>query len=378
MTQEQLTQSILDAAQQPADSLLEQRNALQLLDNEHLISINTIYPPAQCILEVNQVGLFEKGNLHAIKAKQKSGKTTATSIMIAAALGADNFSVKQTHLINDERIFQPRMLFIDTEQNPNDTQLQYRRVLDMANLPPQDIHNRLRYYNFRTIDRKESFQNIRLLVQSFQPDALFIDGIVDLLGDFNDITSSQNLIQDLMTLAAEHNCAIICILHTNKDQEDHNMRGHLGTMLAQKASVVLECTHQQNIFTVACSDSRHQPIPSWTFMYNIEGQLIDADHELKKILDEKKQIAADKRQAKTEATQQERINETLSFIRNEGTFVTRAALVNHLRSKFSLGESSVNAFIKSAKDQGLIAERDKLITIKPHDLPDSQSRNVQD
>ena len=50
----------------------------------------------------------------------------------------------------------------------------------------------------------------------------------------------KNGLTELAKIALEYDCAIRCTLHTNPGDES-KMRGHLGTMLAQKASDVIQC-----------------------------------------------------------------------------------------------------------------------------------------
>ena len=47
--------------------------------NKHLISVEDEYPPEVCLLTVDGVPFFAKGDISAIKAKQKQGKTNAIS-----------------------------------------------------------------------------------------------------------------------------------------------------------------------------------------------------------------------------------------------------------------------------------------------------------
>lgn len=61
-----------------------------------------------------------------------------------------------------------------------------------------------------------------------------IDGVADLLEDFNDVGQSSEIINSLMRLSAENDVAIINVLHTNKRKDDSDMKGHLGTLLLQK------------------------------------------------------------------------------------------------------------------------------------------------
>jgi hypothetical protein len=72
--------------------------------------------------------------------------------------------------------------------------------------------------------------------------------------------------EELMHLADERNCCIVCILHQNKGSEDHNLRGWIGTELMNKAFEVYACEKlmPQRIFKVEQTLTRK---------YDIEQQL---------------------------------------------------------------------------------------------------------
>lgn len=57
------------------------------------------------------------------------------------------------------------------------------------------------------------------------------------------------------------------------------MRGHLGTMLQQKAGTVLECRKLDAVITVSCSDARHEEMPAWSIMFDDSGRIVDADEQ---------------------------------------------------------------------------------------------------
>ena len=118
----------------------------------------------------------------------------------------------------------------------------------------------------------------RMLIERVQPQVVLVDGVVDYVASFNDEMLSRQLINELMLMAQDYHCAIVCVLHENKASDDENMRGHLGTVLAQKAGTVLQChKSKQGIITVSCPDSRHGAMPEWSICYDAQGHMHDAD-----------------------------------------------------------------------------------------------------
>ena len=90
-------------------------------------------------------------------------------------------------------------------------------------------------FNVRAVPWKERRDLLREAVTRCKPDLVIVDGIRDLVNDINDGVLAQEVMEELMHLATQHNCCIVCVLHQNKSGEDHNLRGWIGTELMNKA-----------------------------------------------------------------------------------------------------------------------------------------------
>ena len=84
----------------------------------------------------------------------------------------------------------------------------------------------------------------------YGPDLVIVDGIRDLVNDINDGVLAQEVMEELMHLADEQNCCIVCILHQNKGSEDHNLRGWIGTELMNQTLTRKYDIEQQLYFEV--------------------------------------------------------------------------------------------------------------------------------
>lgn len=329
------------------------------------MSVHDEIPPEHCVLSVNGVPFFAKGDIHGIKAKQKQGKTTAISLMAAAMLGCDRFAPKAilpTDEAGEERAM--KVIFFDTEQKKQDTKLFYERVLTLADMPmDEDSYDQLQVYPLRQLDTDELLPTIETIIRHERPDVAFIDGVVDLMGDFNDLETSKELIRKLLQLATECDCAIVNVLHTNKDKDDNNMRGHLGTILAQKAGNVLECTKKGSIFTVSSADSRHQEVPSWSFMFAEDSSIVDGEQALR-------QMEAQAQQDKKEKQEDDRLQRDAA--RREAVFsiinqyhgrVSRSTLMDELGNRIQRGPTTIKGILTDLKNEGAILETNGYITI---------------
>ena len=107
-------------------------------------------------------------------------------------------------------------------------------------------------FNVRAVPWKERRDLLREAVTRCKPDLVIVDGIRDLVNDINDGVLAQEVMEELMHLATQHNCCIVCVLHQNKSGEDHNLRGWIGTELMNKAFEVYSCEKllPQRIFSL--------------------------------------------------------------------------------------------------------------------------------
>ena len=186
---------------------------------------------------------FPRRELVAITGKAKSGKTFVTSMLMACCQSRDVLAFQR---IGDEPL---RVLWYDTEQSDESTQdILRNRVMRMVDGDGKlfDI------FNVRGVAWKERRDLLREAVTRCKPDLVIVDGIRDLVNDINDGVLAQEVMEELMHLATEHNCCIVCVLHQNKSGEDHNLRGWIGTELMNKAFEVYSCEKllPQRIFSL--------------------------------------------------------------------------------------------------------------------------------
>ena len=341
---------VRNAAFAPTDEELQRKELVQSLLPLR-ISVKDEYPPEVCLLQINDIPFFAKGDIHAIKAKQKQGKPNAISLMVAAILGGSWGKLKS-------RLDGAKVMLIDTEQKGADAQLIYNRIFDLARLPKEDIFHRFQMFRFRSLDTQQKLDATRALITEYAPDIVFIDGIVDLMGNFNEVDDSKLIIEELMRLSTKEvsgiDTAIVCVLHTNKATEDHNMRGHAGTMLSQKAGNVLEVVKNNGIMTVRNSDSRHQEVPEWSFMFNAEGTIVDADEEKARLQEEAKREREEAKALKEKSLYEERKDIVIRIIKQHENGISRKMLITKLRKEIQKSDSLIKTLIKKMIDEDII------------------------
>ena len=213
------------------------------------------------------------GNLSLIKGAEKSGKSFFKSMIIAGALGGRSgryVPTLQGHGLKDKIILE-----IDTEQDKSYVAWNRHRVLKMVGAESLSNYTTLALRDKTFADRME------LLGWVFEESPVreklglvFIDGFVDLIGDFNSNQQSRELVEKLMIWSQQAHCHISGIIHTNPGDDNYKARGHLGTMLQQKCETVVVVSHEreghESYHVAKCQRSRG-------FGFNDIKYEIDAD-----------------------------------------------------------------------------------------------------
>ena len=199
------------------------------------ITPTTDLPPMQPLYEMFGVPCFYRGELVADCGKAKSGKTTFLSIIMAGALKEQLLALKR---LSDEPL---KVLWIDTEQSQQSTQeIMKERIMPLAEVESLD-DTQFYAFNLRGLGYEKRGKMVDLAISRIEPDICIIDGVKDLMTDINDATQATRIMENLMAQAKLHNCCIVCVLHQNKAEQDHNMRGSIGTELTNKAFEVFQC-----------------------------------------------------------------------------------------------------------------------------------------
>ena len=347
-----------EAVNQPTEEEQKRTERLALLDGLRIMT-STEVPPEEPSLSVDGVGFFALDDIHAVKAKQKQGKTTALKICLSALLKGQMFRLKS-------ELTEPTVLWLDTEQKAADVKLIISDVKQLTGLDDEYIDSHLRLYPLRKMNYETLMDDTKLLIDLYQPKVVIIDGVVDYVASFNDEMSSRQLIHDLLVLCEEKHCAIINVLHENKAADDSNMRGHLGTVLSQAAGTVLECRKSRTgIITVSCSDPRHGVTPPWSFRFDADGNIVDADVQRQEEQQKKKEAQQQKKQAEKEQVEKERLDAALDIINGHGGSLKRNTLTELLETKLKVKRPTVSKFLSKMIKEEKLFEADKTITATP-------------
>lgn len=237
---------------------------------QHILDLTQPIVDAEFLFSIGNIATIPEGELIAITGQAKQGKSQFEYYLIATMLGGRSLG-GVSPLLESYKV-----LLFDTEQSQANLQKCCQRALRFADIP--DNNNDVRFIPFflRPLKIDERLKVIEEAIKTEKPNIVFIDGIRDLLNDFNDIRESNNLIQKLLRWITEYRCTIVCVLHQNKNNS-REMRGHLGTELLNKVTDCFEVSKKSGVFTVSCTASRNVPCPALAFSINGEGDFCVED-----------------------------------------------------------------------------------------------------
>ena len=260
MEKEDINVADVLAGQEHSTLTADERAFLELAEL-YRIRANSSYAEHEYTLERNGVGFGPKGNVMAIAAEKKAGKTWFGMAMAAAMLKGEFLGMKS-------RVPNGKVIFFDTEQDQIDGQKIQKRIHYINGWEFDKDNDRFQIFHLREISPDKRADFVSKAIRYYKPDMAIVDGIRDLLTDFNDLTQSAKIIQEFMTLSSECNTAIWTVLHVNPNSE--KMRGHLGTELGNKVADILFLSkhgHDDDVYyKMEETDSRgHKDICSISF-----------------------------------------------------------------------------------------------------------------
>ena len=243
--------------------------------SETELSLADDYPETKMILTYKGIGFGAIGGIQFITGHQKNGKTFLMAQLMAAILSNGGERTKEyiPELEFNEELRNefpnPTVLYIDTEQEKENTAKVARRVHWLCGWPLNEPNDRFHVVWLRAEDSNEGrWAKVRAAIDKYKPLAVFVDGIRDVLGDFNDLKESASLIDQCMSMSTYLHCTFWSVLHENPGSD--KMRGHLGTEAANKASDVIRVTKKKTgsgvTFEVEQVAARGRDIESWQFV----------------------------------------------------------------------------------------------------------------
>ena len=275
----------------------------------YLLDFSKPYTAPKYLLSWNGIGFAPLGGLQAITGQAGNGKTMTIAQMISAVLGGDYGNLRY-ELANE--IPDPRVLYIDTEMEEANTIAMKNRVLTMTKRTIGESYDdfivlMLREATSNEDKIKAATMRWRITLKAiyqYRPTVCFIDGLLDVVNDFNSNTECQELIYKCMQAATYYNISLWCLVHQNPGAD--KLVGHLGSMLERKVTDIFVTKKDKNdttgdaTFNVHQMKARGRDIPDWKFrvmpvegwgipeQLNDEPKLNDKPDNIKKWLEDGK------------------------------------------------------------------------------------------
>lgn len=178
------------------------------------------------------------GNFSCLVGASKSKKTFFKSLLISSYIGGE--SHHYTGPIKSHRNEPGIVLDFDTEQSQYHAQRVFKRTESLVGTDVSDFY---KPYCLRRYTAKERLGIIEYALYDEyrgQVKWVSIDGISDLVEDFNDLKESSFVIQKVMKWTEELNIHLNTIIHSNPNTPKPT--GHLGTAILKKAETVCNLT----------------------------------------------------------------------------------------------------------------------------------------
>lgn len=206
--------------------------------------------------------------IHALTGQSGHGKTMLFSQFMAAILNGE-FGGLRYEL--SDLIRNPKVLYIDTEMEEENTIAVKNRVCQMSNRNPQQSYDDFKILMLReTEEAIDRWRKTLKAIYEVKPTIVFIDGLLDLVSDFNKNDECQRLIYRCMQVASHYGISVWCLVHQNPGNTT-KLVGHLGSMLERKVTDVFCCIKETNdktgevTFTVKQTKARGRDVPKWKF-----------------------------------------------------------------------------------------------------------------
>lgn len=269
------------------------------------------YRPPRYTMERDGVPFADVGEIHIISGKPGNGKTGLMAQLIAATLGGrfgNTITRKVGHKINGQEGFYEiptRILYVDTEQGEDDTIGFKNRVLSMSGVPKDESKEHFFILRLRDTElASDRWKKILKAIWQVRPTDIFLDGMLDIVEDYNDQKECQPIIRKCMMLATYYDTSLWAVLHENPMVD--KLVGTLGSITQRKVSEIFSVIKVKQAdlkpneqrpdlpdiyFRVKQNKARGKDVADWLFQYVTNdggwGQPVEIEDNGTKVVDSK-------------------------------------------------------------------------------------------
>ena len=314
-----------------------------------------IIPPPDVVLSIKGEIVATRKNFFCITGKAKVGKSFLMTLINSIVL-------KKGNLNNTLESYLPKgkdkVLYIDTEQSRYHVGLILKRV---AKIVEEHKLDNLLMYQFKSKRRNERYEFTKFLANNTKGvGLLIIDGIADLVSTVNDEIEANNICDDLFQWAENNDIAIACVLHQNPT-DSAKMRGHLGTIMTNKAETVIQIESSKDndsVKLVSTTQTRNKKPEEWSFVISDDG--------IPEIMDEIYTEPIKGRKTAKIYSDDEilEIIKKVYYSEQKGAGFGYTAIWTKITQNESIGISKAKEMVTYAKEIGIIYQDDKKYFLK--------------
>ncbi len=233
-------------------------------------TVPLIYTPADLSFysDGRRHDVGKPGMIGGFIGEEKSGKSFVLGQVAAS------FLTNGQEKLNFEYKGPGELIWFDTEQSEEFYKLNQSRIHLSAGLKSV---NSPRYsaYNLRKWTPGQRMNAIEgMLMDHPGTKIAVIDGLVDIVSDYNDLKESNAAFGKIMEWSYELKILVLTVIHVNKG--DGKIRGHLGSELKNKCDFLIKVAQtERNQYVLSNPTGRYPTFPAMDFTRNEDSGLAE-------------------------------------------------------------------------------------------------------
>ena len=228
---------------------------------------NGYTPPQEIrVLQIDGKLIGSLQNIVCFSGLPKAGKSLfLTSTIASAFVPYSIFTIATFPPAKRESV-----AYFDTESSEGDFYENVGRI--KKTIGKSEMPAAFYAYKFRDLDSGDIMKYIEYFL-ALHPEVsiIYIDGLLDLIVDYNDVRESRQVINWLKKITAVYNILVVGVIHTGK--KENNTLGHFGSMIDRYCQSVLrvEKDEKQHTFELRAKFLRSSADFHPVILQNVNG-----------------------------------------------------------------------------------------------------------
>lgn len=352
------------------------------------------YRPPRYTMERGGIPFADVGELHIISGKPGNGKTGLISQMMATVLCGSFGKTRRLEVPHRQKdaatgrvaeVMMPTVvLYIDTEQGKDDTIAIKNRVCTLAGIDYTKPCEQFKILRLRdTEEAKDRWAKILKAIYIVKPTDIFLDGMLDIVKDYNDQVECQPIIRKCMMTATEYDASLWAVLHENPLVD--KLVGTLGSIVQRKVAEIFTVIkikqsdlkeHERRAdlpdiyFRVKQVKARGRDVQDWLFKYVTNaggwGQPVEIEEGGARVIDSREMEMI---------KESDEIFKAYNWTSSGATYTD---LERHVRASGIRSNRKISNMFNLAMESGIIYKSDKkkyhykgMNAIAPDDQPEN-------